>query len=218
MNIIRNGMIKIDRLYKYLPEDFEWNLNERVKIEDISKAVEKGQLEEKEPFDPQISMPYKWHIGRIIYFINHPNEIEHIIIANVHDENFCFPTALIIEGYHRFFAAMWLYKNNKITEVYCSYKGRDDIFYYLNGKDNKKPTKTIKMWNEFELRNCCIINENNEFYYTFTNDDVLFTSDIRKAFKLSEDTANNLIEMFEKDYKKVGYKITKEVIEDTFSF
>lgn len=216
MNIITNGMIKIDRLFKDLAEDFEWNLSERVKLEDVEQALKKGQPEETNPFNPNVSMPYKWHIGRIIYFINHPDEIENIIIGNVHSDNYCFPTSLIIEGYHRFFAAVWLNMNNKLTEVYCSYKGRDDVFFYLNGKDNKKPTKTIKFWNEFEYRNCCIVNSDDEYYYTFTNDDVLFTSDIRKAFKLSESAANDLIEMFIKDYNKNGYRIIKEDIRDTF--
>lgn len=215
MNIITNGMIKIDRLFKDLPENFEWNLNERVKLEDIEQALKKGQLEETNPFNPNVPMPYKWHIGRIIYFINHPDEIEYIIIENVHSDSYCFPTPLIVEGYHRFFAAVWLHMNNKLTEVYCFYKGRSDIFFYLNGRDSKKPTKTIKFYNEFEERNYCIVNSKNEFYYTFTDDEVLFTDDIRKAFKLSESAANNLIEMFEKCYHGVRYKIMKEDIKNT---
>lgn len=221
MNIITNGMIKIDRLYMDLPEDFGWNPNEIVKIEDINKAIENKQLEEKEPFNPRLSMSYKWHIGRIIYFIKHPEEIEYLNIGNIHDDSSVFPTPLIIEGYHRFFASVWLHMNNKLSEIYCSYKGRDDIFYYLNGRDNKKPTKTIKFWNEFELKNCCIVNSDNEFYYTFSNDEVAFTSDIRRAFKISESAAKNLIEMFVKDYHVEGCKIIKEDIKDfeeTISF
>lgn len=214
MNIITNGMIKIDRLYKDLSEDFEWNLGERVKLEDVEEALKKGQPEEINPFNPNVSMPYKWHIGRIIYFINHPEEIEYLSIGNIHDDSSVFPTPLIIEGYHRFFASVWLHMNNKLSEIYCSYKGRDDIFYYLNGRDNKKPTKTIKFWNEFKLKNCCIVNSDNEFYYTFSNDEVAFISDIRRAFKLSESDAKNLIEMFVKDYHVEGCKIIKEDIKN----
>ena len=43
-----------------------------------------------------------WHIGRIIYFINHPEEIRDIEIDNECIDNYILPQAVIVDGWHRF--------------------------------------------------------------------------------------------------------------------
>lgn len=213
MEIITNNMIRIDRLSKYFPEDFGWNKNEIVKIEDITKAIANEQSEEKYPFNPKISMPYEWHIGRIIYFINHSEKIEYINIGSLDVGNFLLPTPVIIEGHHRFLAAMWLYSHGRMEEIYCSYNGRDDILYYLNGINSRMPSKIVEKSDRKEFRNICIINSNNEFYHLFTNGDIIFTIDIKKATKLSEMAAKNLIEMFNRMFPNDEYRIIKENID-----
>ena len=56
-----DGIIRIDCLAEFLPDNQTW----------------------KHPVSKQRSR--KWHIGRIIYFINHPEEIRDIGIDNVCD-------------------------------------------------------------------------------------------------------------------------------------
>lgn len=217
LNFIANEMIKIERLADYFPENFEWNKDEVVKIDDITEAIKNGQLEEEKEFDPNIPMPYEWHIRRIIYFINHPEEIKYINIGNVNDGDFVLPTPIIIDGYHRFLAAMWLYSHDKIKEIYCLYNGRSDILDYLNGKTNKMPSKCIKkIENEsMNILNCCISNNNDEYYMGFVDgeDRPLLTVDIRRAKKLSETSAKNLIEMFSIMFPNNEYKIVTEDID-----
>ena len=209
-----NTMIKVERLIKCFPEDFEWNDNEVLNMNDITDVIEKGQSEEAEPFNPHISMPYEWHIRRIIYFINHPEEIEFIDIGNVNDGDFFLPSPVIIEGNHRFLAAGWLFVHdeNKIKEIYCSYKGRKDVLEYLTGKSNKIPSDWKKKTDTIDIRDCCIINNNGEYYYTFNSHEVSFTTDIKRAFKLTESSANDLINMFNEEFPGDIYSIVKETI------
>lgn len=214
--IFINTMIKVERLIKCFPEDFEWNYNEVLNMNDITDAIEKGQSEEVEPFNPNIPMPYKWHIGRILYFINHPEEIEFIDIGNVNDGDFLLPAPLIIEGNHRFLAARWLFAHgeDKIKEIYCSYKGRKDVLEYLTGKSNKIPSGWKEKMDNIDIRDSCIINNNGEYYYTFNSHEVCFTTDIKRAFKLSDSAAKELVKMFnEVDvFPKDNYSIIKEGI------
>lgn len=213
-----NTMIRMDRLINCLQEDFEWNDNEVLNINDITDAIENGQSEETEPFNPNIPMPYGWHIGRIIYFINHPEEIEFVDIGNVDEGEFLLPTPMIIEGNHRFLAARWLftYDEDKIKEIYCSYKGRKDVLEYLTGKSNKIPSGWKEKTDNIDIRDCCIINNNGEYYCTFNSHEVCFTTDIKRSFKLSNSAAKELVEMFNEvdAFPKDNYSIIKESIGD----
>lgn len=103
-------MILIDRLSKFVFDvGFSWGTRELVTLEDISLAITLGIDEEKMPFgDARKSSlienkSKEWHIKRILYFINHPNEIKNIDIDNLCDEYKILPIPLIIDGNHRFF-------------------------------------------------------------------------------------------------------------------
>lgn len=142
-----NGdMILIDRLAKFFPvENWEWNEGEIVELDDISCAIHEAQPEESVPFGDtwkHLCMKNKsteWHIGRIIYFINHPEEIRDIEIDNVCNGNYICPIPTIIDGNHRFMAAMWLKDQGKMDKVHCMYGGRKDVLDYLTGESSECP-------------------------------------------------------------------------------
>lgn len=139
-------MILIDRLSEFYPNDsWLWNEGEVVELHDIACAIHKGQPEEPEPFGDTWKHPCMenkstdWHIGRILYFINHPEEIRDIEIDNLYSEGYIFPVPSIIDGNHRFMAAMWLHKQGKMSKVHCRYGGRMDLLDYLVGKTDVCP-------------------------------------------------------------------------------
>ena len=142
-----NGdMILINRLAEFFPsESWSWNKGEVVELNDISLAIHEAQLEESSPFGDtwkHLCMENKsteWHIGRIIYFINHPEEIKDIEIDNICVDNYILPAPTIIDGNHRFMAAMWLNYKGKMDKVHCMYGGRIDVLDYLTGKSNEIP-------------------------------------------------------------------------------
>ena len=141
-------MVIIDRLAQFYPVDsWQWNHGEIIKLYDISCAIHNGQSEISEPFGDtwkHIALenkPTKWHIGRIIYFINHPEEIRDIEIDNVSYDGYIFPAPTILDGNHRFMAAMWLHDQNKMYKVHCRYGGRLDVLDYLKGEIDECPVE-----------------------------------------------------------------------------
>ena len=149
MENVKN-MVLIDRLQAFFPvESWQWNDNEIVELEDISKAIHEGQPEEQDPFgDACLHMfpekrSTKWHIGRIIYFINHPKEITGIELDNTCIDGYIYPDPVIVDGNHRFMAAMWLHDRGEMTTVECEYGGRLDLLDYLIGKVEKCPDNII---------------------------------------------------------------------------
>lgn len=139
-------MILISRLsYFTFYNNFKWNAGEPVTLEDISSAVFLGQVEEDMPFGdgwknlPDESKPTKWHIGRVLYFINHPEEIKNIDIDNLCDGYNIFPIPIITDDNHRFLAAMWLHSQGKMDKVHCMYGGRTDLLDYLTGSSDYYP-------------------------------------------------------------------------------
>ena len=142
----KGDMILIDRLAEFFPvESWCWNEGEVVELDNISCAIQNGQSEESEPFGDtwkhmcMESKSTEWHIGRILYFINHSEEIRDIEIDNLVDGEYICPTPVIIDGNHRFMAAMWLQDQGKIDKVHCLYGGRSDLLDYLKGKIDECP-------------------------------------------------------------------------------
>lgn len=142
-----NGdMILINRLSEFFAEDgWCWNENEPVKLDDIEKAMNDKQKEEAQPFGDtfkHLCMENKltdWHIGRVIYFINHPEEIRDIEIDNLCIDNYILPSPIIVDGNHRFMAAMWLSDRGLKQKIHCRYGGRLDLLDYLSGKSDECP-------------------------------------------------------------------------------
>lgn len=134
-------IIRIDRLNDFLPdESWEWDLQGEINLDDISIAVHEALTENSEPYGDTWEHPVlerrsrDWHIGRIIYFINHPDEIRDIDIDNECDGKYILPKPIIVDGWHRYAAARWLYDQGKLTKIHCRYGGRVDVLEYLQGK------------------------------------------------------------------------------------
>ena len=73
-------IIRIDRLIDFLPdESWEWDLQGEINLDDISIAIHSGLPQVPDPYGDTWNHPVlerrsrDWHIGRIIYFINHPD-------------------------------------------------------------------------------------------------------------------------------------------------
>lgn len=146
-NGYEGDMIMIDRLSSLtFYNDYEWNCGEPITLDDISFAILSNQPEEIKPFGdnrkhfPEESKTTKWHIGRVLYFINHPDEIKNIDIDNVCEGFFdILPIPLITDGNHRFLAAIWLHSQGKMEKVHCRYGGRIDLLDYLTGSSDCRP-------------------------------------------------------------------------------
>ena len=142
----KGDMILINRLSKFLSDDnWQWNKGEVISFNDIAYAIHKAQPEESEPFEDQWkhfcmkTRSTKWRIGRILYFINHPEEIKDVEIDNLYSGEYIFPVPVIIDGNHRLMAAIWLASQGKMNKIHCIYGGRIDLLDYLTGKTDNCP-------------------------------------------------------------------------------
>lgn len=139
-----NGdIIQIDRLIEFLPTEYwSWDGTKKIYLDDISAAIQKALPEISSPYGDTWKYPVtehksrEWHIGRIIYFINHPDEIRDVEIDNECDGSYILPRPIIVDGWHRYAAARWLYSRGKLFKIHCKYGGRIDILEYLQGKTN----------------------------------------------------------------------------------
>lgn len=146
MSEFNGDMILIDRLSEFFPvKHWSWNTGEIIELNDIACAIHNAQPEESQPYGDTWKHPCienkstEWHIGRILYFINHPNEIRDIEVDNVCDYNYISPIPVIVDGNHRFVAAMWLHDQGKMDRVHCQYGGRQDLLNYLTGDSDELP-------------------------------------------------------------------------------
>lgn len=135
-----NGdIILTERLTEFYPNGFKWN--EKIITEEMVKsAIENGDTGINEEYGNQIAPKIKsdeWHVSRIVYFVLHPEEIRNINIDNVARGMHICPIPIILDGNHRFFAAIVL----KMQKVHCLYGGREDLLDYLTGKTNICPTE-----------------------------------------------------------------------------
>ena len=137
-----NGdMIRIDKLIEFLPtEHWEWDETGKIDLDDISIAIHEGIPEISDAYGDTWKHPViehrtrDWHIGRILYFIKHPDEIRDIEIDNECSGGYVLPQIVIIDGWHRYAASRWLFSQGKLSEIYCTYCGRMDVLEYLQGK------------------------------------------------------------------------------------
>lgn len=140
-----NGdIIRIDRLIEFLPEEYwEWDESGNINLDDISIGIHEAIPEISEPYGDTWEHPVlehktrEWHIGRIVYFINHPEEIRGIEIDNLCSGGFILPVPVIVDGWHRYAAARWLYDQEKLNEIHCRYDGKVDVLEYLQGKTDE---------------------------------------------------------------------------------
>lgn len=139
-----NGdIIRINRLIEFLPTKYwSWDGTKKIYLDDISAAIQKALPEISSPYGDTWKYPVtehksrEWHIGRIIYFINHPDKIKNVEIDNECNGSYILPRPIIVDGWHRYAAARWLYSRGKLFKIHCKYGGRIDILEYLQGKTN----------------------------------------------------------------------------------
>lgn len=139
-----NGdIIRINRLIEFLPTKYwSWDGTKKIYLDDISAAIQKALPEISSPYGDTWKYPVtehksrEWHIGRIIYFINHPDKIKNVEIDNECNGSYILPRSIIVDGWHRYAAARWLYSRGKLFKIHCKYGGRIDILEYLQGKTN----------------------------------------------------------------------------------
>ena len=100
-------IILISRMIEYFPQkSFEWNANEPITLDDVQFAINHHLSEMAIPFGDTFKYPPKkrtsqWHIRRILYFVNHPQEIKNIELDNESSTFDILPVPIIIDGYHR---------------------------------------------------------------------------------------------------------------------
>lgn len=142
-----NGyMLRIDRLAEFLPRNYwQWNNGEIISLAAITQALHSKQIIEKQAFGDAWkgtcvnSKSTAWHIGRVLYFIKHSKEIKNLDIDNDCDGYCVYPRPVIVDGNHRFLAAMWLHAQGKLQKVHCFYCGRLDLLDYLTGVTDVVP-------------------------------------------------------------------------------
>jgi len=137
-------IILMDRLLELMIDDeAKWN-GTPITNDMIKSAIVSGMPEETDQFGcgrAEINRSDDWHIGRIIYFINHPEEIRDIWI-----DNECYPgrypgisrilpIPIIDDGNHRYRAAKYL----GFKKIHCQYGGRTDVLAYLTGESDEAP-------------------------------------------------------------------------------
>lgn len=143
-------ILRIDRLIEFLPtEHWEWDGTGSIDLNDISIARHEGLPEISDPYGDTWKYPVlehrtrDWHIGRILYFIKHPNEIRDLEIDNKCSGGYILPQPVIVDGWHRYAAAGWLFDQGKLSEIHCKYGGRIDVLKYLQGRTNDIPEEII---------------------------------------------------------------------------
>ncbi|WP_347892381.1 hypothetical protein [Dorea amylophila] len=52
-------------------------------------------------------------------------------------------SGIIIDGYHRWMAARYLYELGSLHKIHCLYAGREDVLDYLKGKLDTMPQEEI---------------------------------------------------------------------------
>lgn len=132
-----------------ISKDLVWNDKEPITIQDIANAITSGIVETSEPFGdtwrnhPKSARDNEYHMSRILYFVNHPEEIKDIEIDNKYwwdkYSHYIYPTSRIVDGWHRLSASLYL--NFKELEVV--YDGRIDVLSYLTGECEEAPTEIM---------------------------------------------------------------------------
>lgn len=127
----------------------EWTYNNPINIERARAAKKSGIKGTNEAFGDgwnyrvDMSKNDDYHLARILYFVNHPEEINGIEVDNVieADRYQCsvMPNAKITDGHHRLLAAAYL----GLEKIDIRYGGRSDILDYLTGERDYEPTNVL---------------------------------------------------------------------------
>ena len=144
MNEIEYGSgldkIIVKRLLEYYPSHIQWD-HISLTIDEIRERIHDPVIMEIEeyfsdyPITERVEGKYtkEWHIGRIKYFVNHPEKITPISIDNDCSNGYISGIPIITDGNHRFIAAV--IRKDQIIDSY--YSGLCDTLDYLIGLTDK---------------------------------------------------------------------------------
>lgn len=138
-------VIRMDRIFNLIPTEYwEWDDAGKITLNDISIALSNGAVDTSIPYGDIYKYPASkknrdYHISRILFFVKHKEEIKELDIDNMCDGCYISPIPVIIDGWHRYAAATWLYKNGWLDKISCRYGGREDVLRYLVGEEVELP-------------------------------------------------------------------------------
>lgn len=139
-------VIRMDRILELIPtEHWEWDDSGKITLNDISIALNNGTVDTPQPYGDTYKYPVSekknrdYHISRILFFVKHKEQIKELDIDNMCDGYYIAPIPVIVDGWHRYAAAIWLYKKGELDKISCKYGGREDVLQYLRGEINELP-------------------------------------------------------------------------------
>lgn len=126
-------------------EAWRWPGSDIITLEDVINEQHHGVCGTPEPYGDIWKHPVKtertkdYHIARIIYFLEHPEEISGIEVDNPCIDNGILPGCEIVDGYHRIAAGIIL----GLERVNIEYGGRGDVEDYITGKSDIRPEEIL---------------------------------------------------------------------------
>lgn len=144
-------MVSLQRLLDTSTADIDiwkWPKSDAFTLEEVVVAKNNGVIGDASPFGDTWKYLVRedrakdYHIARIIYFIDHPEEITDIEVDNPCIDHGILPGCEIIDGYHRLAAAIIL----KLDSIDINYGGREDILNYISCKTDIRPDEIIGTW------------------------------------------------------------------------
>ena len=125
------SQILVERLAEFIDPTYDiWGVGFEMGL------LDQGTEQEPCPYDPmRSSWTANQHAARIRYIAEHLDEMTPIAIDNYCDNRHIYAEPIIIDGHHRFTAAVWWGKKY----ISASYAGRLDLLDYLTGRSDTRP-------------------------------------------------------------------------------
>ena len=129
--------VYLDRLLENswidMSESFVWD-EQSVTVQDVKDFLFAKKDGTKIPYGDNWQHPHgkkdkNFHISRVAYFVQHPEEITGIDVDNVCDNGYITSVTIVTDGRHRLMAAY--IAGLKYVEI--NYSGRMDVLEYLMG-------------------------------------------------------------------------------------
>lgn len=119
---------------------FTWD-GHSITIDDVKNYLSTGQQGTDQPYGDRFKHFPKqhdklYHIQRVAWFVQHPEEIKGIAVDNRCEGMFyILPETIIDDGFHRIMAAYIC----GLEKVKIVYSGRIDVLNYLKGRRKTRP-------------------------------------------------------------------------------